>query len=188
MKNPILGAFRAPSRHKHMLGSMQHLHVPMRKFGLQQEVDYIVVGVGSAGGVLLQRLARAGFNVVGLEAGPFWDTERDWVSTKRARINSTGTTRELPEEHPLALGAIIVAKVWAAVPCTGRRLHRGFILPTLKSTQATELAWTGPSATRTSSRTTNNWSLRCRWQARLIIHGGILMATLWPASNGWSRR
>jgi len=28
----------------------------------------------------LQRLAKAGFKVVGLEAGPFWDTERDWVS------------------------------------------------------------------------------------------------------------
>ncbi len=38
----------------------------------------MIVGVGSAGGVLLQRLARAGFNVVGLEAGPFWDTEKDW--------------------------------------------------------------------------------------------------------------
>ena len=40
----------------------------------------IIVGVGAAGGILLQRLARAGFNVLGLEAGPFWDTERDWVS------------------------------------------------------------------------------------------------------------
>jgi len=30
--------------------------------------------------VLLQRLARAGFRVVGFDAGPFWDTERDWVS------------------------------------------------------------------------------------------------------------
>jgi len=43
-------------------------------------VDYLIVGVGSAGGVLLQRLARAGFSVVGLEAGPFWNTEKDWVS------------------------------------------------------------------------------------------------------------
>ena len=49
-------------------------------FSEYEEVDYLIVGVGSAGGVLLQRLARAGFNVVGLEAGPFWDTERDWVS------------------------------------------------------------------------------------------------------------
>lgn len=52
----------------------------MRRFRDDEAVDYLVIGVGSAGGVLLQRLARAGFRVVGLEAGPFWDTERDWVS------------------------------------------------------------------------------------------------------------
>ena len=80
MKEPILGSFQPPSNGKHMLGSLQYVHLPMRKFSQQDEVDYIIVGVGSAGGVLLQRLARAGFNVVGLEAGPFWDTERDWVS------------------------------------------------------------------------------------------------------------
>lgn len=53
--------------------------VPMRRYG-EEEVDYVVVGVGSAGGVLLQRLARAGFRVVGLEARSFWDVENGWVS------------------------------------------------------------------------------------------------------------
>jgi len=52
----------------------------MRHYRRDEEVDFVIVGVGSAGGVLLQRLARAGFSVVGLEVGPFWDTERDWVS------------------------------------------------------------------------------------------------------------
>src|SRR6185437_2492102 len=63
-----------------MLGAMQRLETPMRRFGENDEVDYVIVGVGAGGGVLLQRLARAGFHVVGLEAGPFWDSERDWVS------------------------------------------------------------------------------------------------------------
>jgi choline dehydrogenase-like flavoprotein len=63
-----------------MLGSMQHVDVPMQRYREDEAVDYVIVGVGAAGGVLLQRLARAGFKVVGLEAGPFWDTERDWVS------------------------------------------------------------------------------------------------------------
>ncbi len=40
---------------------MQHIDVPMKKFAEHEEVDYCIVGVGSAGGVLLQRLARAGF-------------------------------------------------------------------------------------------------------------------------------
>ena len=53
-----------------------------------------------------QRLARAGFRVVALEAGPFWDTEKDWVSDEKGShelywndLRITGGT------HPLALGA-----------------------------------------------------------------------------------
>ncbi|MBV8362361.1 MAG: GMC family oxidoreductase [Deltaproteobacteria bacterium] len=52
----------------------------MRRFGENEEIDYLIIGVGAGGGVLLQRLARAGFHVLGIEAGPFWDSERDWVS------------------------------------------------------------------------------------------------------------
>jgi len=80
VKAPLLGAFKAPTGDEHRLGPLQTIDVPMRRFGRDEEVDVCIVGVGSAGGVLLQRLARAGFRVVGVEAGPFWDTERDWVS------------------------------------------------------------------------------------------------------------
>ena len=90
----------------HRLGSMQTLPSPMRKYADHEIVDYCIVGVGSAGGVLVQRLARAGFRVVGLEAGPFWDTEKDWVSDEKGShelywndLRITGGT------HPLALGA-----------------------------------------------------------------------------------
>ena len=90
----------------HRLGSMQTLPSPMRRFADSESVDYCIVGVGSAGGVLVQRLARAGFRVVGLEAGPFWDTDKDWVSDEKGShqlywndLRITGGT------HPLALGA-----------------------------------------------------------------------------------
>ena len=90
----------------HRLGSMQTLPSPMRRFKESETVDYCIVGVGSAGGVLVQRLARAGFRVVALEAGPFWDTEKDWVSDEKGShelywndLRITGGT------HPLALGA-----------------------------------------------------------------------------------
>ena len=106
MKQPVFGMFRSPSNGKHMLGPMQHIETPMRRFGNGDEVDYLIVGVGSGGGVLLQRLARAGFNVIGIEAGPFWDTERDWVSDEAGSHQLywedprvTGGT------DPLALGA-----------------------------------------------------------------------------------
>jgi len=45
-----------------------------------EEVDLCVVGAGAGGSVLAQRLARCGWNVVILEAGPFWHPDEDWVS------------------------------------------------------------------------------------------------------------
>jgi len=80
MKTPLLGTFEDQQDGQHMLGPIQKIDFPMRHFEPGEEVDVCIVGVGSAGGVLLQRLARAGLRVVGIEAGPFWDTERDWVS------------------------------------------------------------------------------------------------------------
>ncbi len=81
MKAPVFGEFDSPRENgKRILGPLQRIPKQTKRFRDSDEVDYVVVGVGSAGGVLLQRLAKAGFKVVGLEAGPFWDTERDWVS------------------------------------------------------------------------------------------------------------
>jgi choline dehydrogenase-like flavoprotein len=83
LKEPLGGAFESPDERKKLLGPMQRLDAPMRRYSPDEEIDYLIVGVGAAGGVLLQRLARAGFRVVALEAGPFWDTERDWVSDEK---------------------------------------------------------------------------------------------------------
>ncbi|ORX05555.1 GMC family oxidoreductase [Mycolicibacillus trivialis] len=52
----------------------------MRRYPDEEEVDLVVVGAGAGGSVLAQRLARAGWSVVILEAGPFWHPDRDWVS------------------------------------------------------------------------------------------------------------
>ena len=99
-------ASSAPRDMHHRLGAMQRLEFPMRRYRNNEEVDYCIVGVGSAGGVLLQRLARAGFSVVGLEAGPFWDTERDWVSDEAGSHNLYwNDLRITGGEDPLALGA-----------------------------------------------------------------------------------
>lgn len=89
-----------------MLGPIQRLDTPMHRFGRDEEIDVCIVGVGSAGGVLLQRLARAGFRVVGFEAGPFWDTERDWVSDEAGSHKLYwNDLRITGGENPIALGA-----------------------------------------------------------------------------------
>ncbi len=88
------------------LGPMQKVRPPVRRFRDTDVVDYVIVGVGSAGGVLLQRLSRAGFSVVGLEAGPFWDTERDWVSDEEGSHQLYwNDLRITGGDHPLALGS-----------------------------------------------------------------------------------
>jgi choline dehydrogenase-like flavoprotein len=89
-----------------MLGPLQRIAAPMRRFDRDEEVDFVIVGVGSAGGVLLQRLARAGFRVVGLDAGPFWDTERDWVSDEAGSHQLYwNDLRVTGGANPLAFGA-----------------------------------------------------------------------------------
>jgi len=52
----------------------------MARYDDSDEVDLVVVGAGAGGSVLAQRLARAGWRVVMLEAGPFWHPDEDWVS------------------------------------------------------------------------------------------------------------
>ncbi|MEK6396728.1 MAG: GMC family oxidoreductase [Terriglobus sp.] len=103
---PLFGAFEAPDDALHHLGSMQKIVIPRRRWRDEDEVDVAIVGVGAAGGVLLQRLARAGLSVVGFEAGPFWDTERDWVSDEAGSHNLYwNDLRITGGEHPLALGS-----------------------------------------------------------------------------------
>ncbi len=52
----------------------------MRRFDDADEIDLVIVGCGAGGSVLAQRLARKGWRVAALDAGPFWDPDADWVS------------------------------------------------------------------------------------------------------------
>ncbi len=89
-----------------MLGPIQQINTPMHHFADGEEVDYVIVGVGAGGGVLLQRLARAGFKVLGFDAGPFWDTERDWVSDEKGSHHLYWNDMRITGgKHPLAFGA-----------------------------------------------------------------------------------
>ena len=106
MKVPFLGPFKPAHEKKKVLGPLQRISVDdMHRFRESEAVDYCIVGVGSAGGVLCQRLSKAGFKVVGLEAGPFWDTERDWVSDEKGSHKLYWTDLRITGgEDPLAFG------------------------------------------------------------------------------------
>ncbi len=106
MKKPLFGAFQPPAPGEHTLGPLQRVETPMRRYAHTEEVDFVVVGVGSAGGVLVQRLARSGFSVVGFDAGPFWDVERDWVSDEAGSHGLYwNDLRITGGEDPITLGA-----------------------------------------------------------------------------------
>jgi choline dehydrogenase-like flavoprotein len=78
----------------------------MRRFDDDDELDLVIVGCGAGGGTLLQRLARAGWRVAALEAGPFWDPERDWVSDEAGSHHLYWTEpRVIAGGDPVPLGS-----------------------------------------------------------------------------------
>ncbi|MDQ6752900.1 MAG: GMC family oxidoreductase [Actinomycetota bacterium] len=78
----------------------------MRRFDDDDEVDVVIIGCGAGGSTLLQRLARAGWRVVALDAGPFWDPERDWVSDEAGSHHLYWTEpRVISGQDPVPLGS-----------------------------------------------------------------------------------
>ncbi|MGH1525995.1 GMC family oxidoreductase [Leifsonia sp. L25] len=78
----------------------------MRRFADSDEVDIAIVGCGAGGSVLLQRLARAGWDAVAFDAGPFWDPARDWVSDEAGSHHLYWTEpRQIGGDDPVPLGS-----------------------------------------------------------------------------------
>ena len=78
----------------------------MRRFSDSDEVDLVVVGCGAGGSTLLQRMARQGWRVVGLDAGPFWDPDADWVSDEAGSHHLYWTEpRVIDGADPVPLGS-----------------------------------------------------------------------------------
>jgi choline dehydrogenase-like flavoprotein len=77
----------------------------MARYRDEEVVDMVVVGAGAGGTVLAQRLARAGWKVVILEKGPFWDPDRDWVSDEAGSHPIYWTDqRVISGDNPIKMG------------------------------------------------------------------------------------
>jgi choline dehydrogenase-like flavoprotein len=82
------------------------LRADMRRYDPGEEVDVVIVGAGAGGATLGQRLARAGWSVVLLDAGPFWDPDTDWVSDERGSHHLYWTEpRQIGGADPVPLGS-----------------------------------------------------------------------------------
>ena len=78
----------------------------MRRYKPEEEVDLVVIGCGAGGGVLSQRLARKGWRIIALDAGPWWDPDADWVSDERGSHHLYWTEpRVIGGDDPVTLGA-----------------------------------------------------------------------------------
>ncbi|CAJ1502006.1 GMC family oxidoreductase [[Mycobacterium] kokjensenii] len=80
----LKGSLGPPDNDSRFLLDVRSRQLPgeqtMRRYGTGDVVDLVIVGAGAGGSVLAQRLARAGWRVVIIEAGPFWHPDSDWVS------------------------------------------------------------------------------------------------------------
>lgn len=77
----------------------------MARFVETEEVDLVIVGCGAGGATLAQRLARRGWRIVVLEAGPFWDPDEDWVSDEAGSHHLFwNEPRVIGGEDPVELG------------------------------------------------------------------------------------
>jgi choline dehydrogenase-like flavoprotein len=77
----------------------------MRRYEDSDEVDLVVVGAGAGGSVLAQRLARRGWRVVIIEAGPFWHPDEDWVSDEAGSHDLYWTENRVIGGHdPIEMG------------------------------------------------------------------------------------
>jgi len=77
----------------------------MQQYRDDDEVDLVIVGAGAGGSVLAQRLARQGWRIVVIEAGPFWDPDKDWVSDEAGSHGLYWTSKRIiGGSDPIELG------------------------------------------------------------------------------------
>lgn len=82
------------------------LRAEMRRYAHDDVVDLVIVGAGAGGATLGQRMARTGWSVVLIDAGPFWDPDADWVSDERGSHGLYWTEpRRIGGADPVPLGS-----------------------------------------------------------------------------------
>ncbi len=109
LRGIVKGAVGPPDNDSRFLLDVHSRELPgeetMRRYPPAEEVDLVIVGAGAGGSVLAQRLARHGWQVVILEAGPFWHPDEDWVSDEAGSHGLYWTQKRIiGGDDPIELG------------------------------------------------------------------------------------
>ncbi|MGC1620336.1 MAG: NAD(P)-binding protein, partial [Candidatus Acidiferrum sp.] len=90
------------------------------KYKTTDEVDFVIIGSGAAGGILAKELSGSGFRVVVLEQGPYL-TERDFVHDEISVFNENlytnhpdlqpNTFRKTPDEKAKPQRAVMYGRL-----------------------------------------------------------------------------
>ena len=68
--------------------------------------DVVICGLGHAGGPIAAELTKAGYNVVGIEKGPFWDYSTDWQQGNKDDEWAISVERKF--DHPLYISTFTI--------------------------------------------------------------------------------
>ena len=109
LQRVLKGAVGPPGNDSRFLLDVHRRELPgestMRRYRDDDEVDLCIVGAGAGGSVLAQRLARHGWRIVIIEAGPFWHPDEDWVSDEAGSHHLYWTQKRIiGGEDPIELG------------------------------------------------------------------------------------
>lgn len=70
------------------------------------QTDVVVLGLGHTGGPIAAELTAAGYDVVGIEKGPFWDYNVDWIPSNIH--DEWAITLERKFDHPLYISTFTI--------------------------------------------------------------------------------
>jgi choline dehydrogenase-like flavoprotein len=153
LRTLLRGALRPPDNDSAFLLDGHRRAVPrerMARYDDSHPVDLVIVGAGAGGGTLAQRLARRGWKVVVLEAGPFWDPDEDWVSDEAGSHKLYWTEERVTGgKDPVELGKNNSGHGGGARWSITRATARAFTPRTSRCARATEWGRTGRSPTPT---------------------------------------
>ena len=70
------------------------------------QTDVVVLGLGHMGGPIAAEMTKAGYNVVGIEKGPFWDFNTDWRQDNKDDEWAIAVERKF--DHPLYISTFTI--------------------------------------------------------------------------------